>query len=154
MAATTPNTILLQVNGDEKPVYERQAAAATTPGDLIELASATTVTPVGSAGKVNSRAFALENPYASDPTALSLNQTYAIGDNVRYVYAQPGDLIYARLAASQTVAVGDVLAASATAGCLAKVTVDATTLAAAPVGVAEEAVTTTGSTGRIRVRSF
>ena len=156
MAASTPNTILLQVNGDEKPVFERQAATAViTPGDLLELLTATTVQACATAGKINQRMFALENPYASDPTQLSLNQTYAVGDQVRYIYWQCGDLVYARLAASQTIAVGDVLGPSATAGCLQKIaTVDATVVTEAPVGIAEEAVTTTGSTGRIRVRLF
>jgi len=156
MAATTPNTILLQVNGDEKPVFERQVATAVvTPGDLLELLSAGTVQAVATAGKINQRMFALENLYASDPTLLSLNQTYAVGDNARYIYGQNGDLVYARLAASQTVSAGDILGPSTTAGCLQKVaTVDATVIAGSPVGTAEEAVTTTGSTGRIRVRLF
>lgn len=152
MASTTPNIILLQVNGAERPIFERAAAAAVTPGDLINVTSAGLVTPIAAANTPNARMFALENPYAPDPTLTALAQAYATSDQVRYVHAQGGDMVYARLATSQTVAIGDVLGPSATAGCLAKLTVDATTIAGAPCGIAEEAVTTTGAVGRIRMR--
>lgn len=152
MALSRPNIVLVQVNGAERPVLEKVAATTINPGDLIEVTSAGLVTPVASAGKVVGRAFALINPFAPDPTQSALAQAYAANDQVPHVYAQSGDLINARLAASQTVSIGDVLASSATAGCLAKITVDATTLAGAPVAIAEEAVTTTGSTGRILAR--
>ena len=152
MASSRPNIVLVQVNGAERPVLEKAAAAAVYPGDLIEVTSAGLVTPVASAGKVNGKAFALENPFAPDPTQSALAQAYVANDQVPHVYAQGGDMVNARLAAAQTVAIGDVLASSSTAGCLAKITVDATTLAGAPVAIADEAVTTTGSTGRILVR--
>lgn len=152
MAISRPNVVLVQVNGAERPVLEKPAATTIYPGDLVEVTSASALTPVASAGKVVGRAFALENPFAPDPTQSALAQAYAANDQVQHTYAQSGDLVNARLAASQTVAVGDVLASSDTAGCLAKITVDATTLAGAPVAIAEEAVTTTGSTGRILAR--
>lgn len=153
MASSNPNIVLLESNdGGIRPVFERIAAATILPGDLIELNSSGQVTPVASAGKVNACMIALENPFAPDPTQPALTQSYAANDMVRYVFAQRGDLINARLAASQTVAIGDTLAPSATGGCLAKITIDATTLAGAPVGVAEAAVTTTGAVGRVRVR--
>lgn len=153
MASSTPNIIFLEANGALSPaIHERAAASAVTPGDLLSLASTGKVAPLASAGAVNARMFALENPYAPDPTKTALEQQWAQDDFVRFVFAQPGDKVYARLAASQTVSIGDVLIASATGGCLAKATVDASTLAGAIVGIAEEAVTTTGSVGRIRVR--
>ncbi|RIK41614.1 MAG: hypothetical protein DCC55_11395 [Chloroflexi bacterium] len=153
MASSTPNIIFLESNGALPPaIHERPAGATVTPGDLLTLASTGKVSPLASAGGVNARIFALENPYAPDPMQKSLGQTYATDDYVRFVFARPGDLVYARLAASQTVVVGDVLIASATGGCLAKATVDATTLEGAIVAIAEEAVTTTGSVGRIKVR--
>lgn len=154
MASTTPKTILLQqnANGDFRPIYGRPAAVATTPGSLLELTTALKVTPVAAAGKVNGKMFALENPFAILQDALSIDQDYPVDEEVRYIYAQSGDLIYARLAASQTVAIGDVLVSTTTPGCLGKATVDATTLSGAIVGIAEEAVTTIGATGRIKVR--
>ena len=152
MASSTPNIILLQVNGAERPIFERLAGGTVTPGDHLTLGTNGRVTALAGAGAVSRKMFALENPFAPNPAQTALAQTYAEHDNVRYVYAQPGDLVYARLAASQTIDVGDILVASATGGCLAKVTIDATVLTGAVVGVAEEAVTTTGSTGRIKIR--
>lgn len=152
MAASTSKTILLGVNGAERPIFEKLVATAVVkPGDLLAVTA--TVTPLASAGAVNQRAFALENPYAPDPTAAAIDQTYAVGDSCRYVFAQAGDLVLANIAASQTVVVGSQLVATATAGRLGTTTVDASTLAGALVGIAEEAVTTgVGETARCKVR--
>lgn len=152
MSLSRPNVILAQVNGGDRPVNEKVAAATITPGDLLELTTAGLLTPVVTAGKPNGRMFALEVLYQPLATVSAMAATWATGDWVRFVYAQSGDLVQCRLATSQTVVIGDVLIASATGGCLAKTTVDATTLAGAIIGIAEEAVTTTGSTGYILVR--
>jgi len=152
MASSTPNIVLLQVNGSERPPFEALTAAALTPGDLVEKNSSGNLAAIASAGKVNGKLFVLENPFASDPTQTALAQTWASGDSARYVYAQRGDLVYARVAASQTVVIGSQMISTTTAGCLGVTTVDATTLDGALVGLAEEAVTTTGSTGRVKVR--
>lgn len=153
MASSTPNIVLLQVNGSERPIFEAPAASAITPGDLVSKNSSGNLASFSGANTLNSRMFALENPFASDPTQTALAQQWASGDSVHFIYGAPGDVVNARLAASQTIAIGDVLGPSATAGCLAKITtVDATVVVDAPVGIAEEAVTTTGSTGRIKVR--
>lgn len=154
MASTTPKTILLQqnTNGDFRPIYGWPAAVATTPGSIVELTSAAKVTPIATGGKVNMKMFALENPFNGVINGLAIDQDYPVDEEVRVIYAQRGDVIYARLAASQSCSVGDLLITSSTAGCLAKATVDATTLEGAVVGIAEQAVTTTGSVGRIKVR--
>lgn len=154
MAATTPKTILLQTNSmnDMRPHYSRLAAVATTPGDLVELTAAGKVTPIASLGKPSAKMFALESPFEPLVNTKSIDQAIPVDEEVRHIYAQRGDLVYARLATSQVVAVGDVLQASATAGCLAKIVVDATVFAEAPIGIAEEAVTTTGAVLRIKVR--
>lgn len=153
MASVNPNVVVLQTNGYTRPPFERAGAVAVTPGDLLELTSTGQVTPVATLSKQTGRLFAVENPFAPDPKQTALAQAYAVGDQVRYVYGQSGDLINARLAASQTVAIGDYLTSSATAGCLAKPSaVDATLIDGSIIGVAEQAVTTTGSVGRIQVR--
>ncbi|MGB2787849.1 MAG: hypothetical protein WBC13_00805 [Dokdonella sp.] len=151
MAATTPNKILLQVNGADRPDYhDKQAATATIkPGMLIELASATTVTPVATADKTNTRMIALEVATAPDVTQPAINQAYASGDNVRYFYAAPGDLVYMWLTPAQTAVIGSVLASSAAAG---ELSVEATNVGHNVIGIAEEAVTTTGAAARIKVR--
>lgn len=74
-------------------------------------------------------------------------QGYASGDTVNYIFAQPGDLVYLHLADTQTAVVGSVLGTSATAG---MVKVEATAKDLILVAIAEEAVTTSGATARIK----
>lgn len=152
MATTVSKTILLAINGAERPLYEKNVATAVVkPGDLLAVTA--TVTGLASAGAVNQRAFAVENPYAPTESTPAIDQTYAVGDTCRFVYAQPGDLINANIAASQTVLVGSQMISTTTAGQLGITTVDANTLAGALVGIAEEAVTTGGGeTARCKVR--
>lgn len=152
MAATAPRTVLLQVNGSERPVHNDKTAATGTilPGALIELASATTVTPIATADKFNARMFAVETATAPLVNTPNMSQAYASGDVVNYIYAQPGDLVYAIVGASQTVVVGSRMAANGTAG---QLSVEATNVDGTIVGIAEEAVTTgVGETARVRVR--
>ena len=151
MASSTPKTVILEINGAERPIYDHLAAATATikPGMLITKASATTVTPVASADVVSTRMIAVEAPWADDNTAAAIDQAYDSGDNVRMIYAQPGDLIYMRLSASQVASLGSVLAASGTAG---ELSVETTNVGFNVIGVADEAVTTTGAAGWIRVR--
>lgn len=152
MAESAPRTVVLQVNGSERPVYSNKTAATGTilPGALIELASATTVTPVATADKFHARMFAVEAATAPLVNTPNINQAYASGDNVNYIYAQPGDLVYAIVGASQTVVVGSRLAANGTAG---QLSVEATNVDGTIVGIAEEAVSTgAGETARVRVR--
>ena len=153
MASSTPNIVLLQTfDGRERSIFEKIAAGTISPGDLIEVDNTGKVAAIASAGKVSGKLIALENPFAPDPTLSALAQNYAAGDTVRYVYAQRGDLINARVAASQTVSIGSQLISTTTGGCLGATTVDATTLEGALVALAEVAVTTTGSTGRVQAR--
>lgn len=152
MAATTHRTVLLQVNGSERPIYSDKVAANAniTPGALIELASATTVQPIATADKFNARMFAVETAHAPLVNTPNIDQAYASGDTVYFIYAQPGDLVYAIIDASQTVTVGSRLAASGVAG---RLSVETTNVDGTIVGIAEEAVTTgAGATARCRVR--
>jgi len=152
MAASAPHIILLQVNGSERPIYSDRTAANgnITPGALIELAGPTTVQPVATADKFNARMFALETAHAPLVNTPNIDQPYAAGDTVYYVYAQPGDLVYAIIDANQTVAVGARLAASGVNG---RLSVEATNVDATVVGIAEDAVVTgAGATARCRVR--
>lgn len=152
MAATTHRTVLLQVNGSERPIYSDKVAANgnITPGGLIELASATTVQPIASADKFNARMFAVETSHAPLTNTPNIDQVYASGDTVYFIYAQPGDLVYAIIDASQTVTVGSRLAASGVAG---RLSVETTNVDGTIVGIAEEAVTTgAGATARCKVR--
>lgn len=146
MASSTPNIVVLQINGGERPIMEKKSSAAVTPGTMLTI-GATTLAEQGTAAKTGNflRAVAVENPYAPDPTVAALAQDYASGDTVRYVMPQPGDMLYCWLKSGANVAYGATLE-TATAGEL-----QATTTGAV-VAVAEEAVNASGGATRIRVR--
>lgn len=153
MSASAPHVVLISANGAERPILnDRVATASTLPGSIVEVVSTGKLTKISSAAKQNNRIFVLENPYATDHTASALSQAYAADDAVYYVYAQPGDVVYAILAASQTIAIGSPMVTTTTAGALGTATIDATVVTGAIVGYAEEAVTTTGATGYVKVR--
>lgn len=146
MASSTPNIVVLQVNGDSRPIFEKKSSAAVTPGTLLAI-GATTLAEQGTAAKTGNflKAVAVENPYAPDPTVAALAQDYASGDTVRYVMPVSGDMLYCWLKSGQNVAYGATLE-TATAGEL-----QATTTGAV-VAVAEEAVNASGGATRIKVR--
>lgn len=153
MAASTPNIVLISVNSGERVEWnDRVVAASTLPGSLVEVNSAGKLALIAAAAKPNSKIVVLENLYAADDKSPSLDQAYAADDLCRYVYAGRGDVVYMRLAASQTVAIGDPIVSTVTGGCVGKGTLDATVVEGALIGYADEAVTTTGATGRIKVR--
>ena len=73
MAATTPKTILLEVNGGERPLYEALAATATIkPGHIVKRSSATAITPIAAADQVNTRMIAGRLPCGPGVTSKSL----------------------------------------------------------------------------------
>jgi hypothetical protein len=146
MASSTPNIIVLQVNGGDRPIFEKPSSAAVTPGTLLTIA-ATTVAENATAARAGNflRAVAVENPYAPIPTASAISQDYASGDTVRFVYPEPGDMMYLWLKSGANVAYGATLE-TATGGEL-----QATTTGSV-VCVAEEAVNASGGALRIRVR--
>ena len=153
MASSAPHIVLISVNDGERTVWnDKVVAASTVPGSLVEVDSAGKLAKVAAAAKPNSKIFVLENPYAADDTLPSLDQAYAANDGCFYVYGQTGDVVYAVLAASQTVAIGDPIVSTVTGGAGGKGTLDATVVTGALIGYADEAVTTTGATGRIKVR--
>jgi len=146
MASSTPNIVVLQVNGGERPIFEKPSSAAVTPGTLLT-EGATTVAENSTAAKTGNflKAVAIENPYAPLPTSSPLAQDYASGDTVRFVYPLPGDKLYLWLKSGANVAYGAALE-TATAGELQAVTTGVA------VCVADEAVNASGGATRIRVR--
>lgn len=121
---------------------EGNAAAAITPGHLLALNSAGAYVPHNSAGAQPERLFAVENALAGK----GINDAYASGDRIQIHVAAPGDEVSAWLTTSQTVVVGDQLASAGNGSLRKKNSGDF------PVAIAIEAVTTTTSAARIRVR--
>ena len=117
---STPHTIVLKGNGIRK---EAQAAAAITPGDLVELTSDGKVQRKASAATTAQRAFAVEN----EVVGKGIDHDYAAGDNVLYEVLPPGAEVYALVPPSAAaIVIGDRLE-SAGGGKLRKVVTSAST---------------------------
>ena len=145
------NTILVEPANGLTVVREKLAGDAITPGMLLQNAAAGTfVTHVG-AGLNAQKLFALENV----ARAGGIADAYVVGETVRALYAQRGDLINAALAASATaIVIGDALESSGD-GYLRKATADAATDTAqrdAIVAYAAEAVDNSGGGAGVRIQ--
>lgn len=84
---------------------EYAAAAAITPGMLIELASATTVQAHSNSGQNALPMFAVENEWEGE----GVNDAYATGDRVNCWIPGRGDIVWAILVDGENVSVGDFL---------------------------------------------
>lgn len=135
-------------------VNEYNAAAAITPGMLIELTSAGTVQANSAAGLACQKQFALEDELQGKTIA----DAYAVGAPVQCWNTIPGEEVYAWLADGEDVAIGDKLVSDG-AGKLKAMTEDssAAVVEETPIAIALEAVDMSGSSGadpsgRIKVR--
>jgi hypothetical protein len=146
MASSTPHVVVLQVNGLERPVFERQANTATVkPGHLLELASGK-VQPNATAGANNVKMVAVEHGFRNPASGvMNLETAFPADDIVPFIYPQSGDLLYMILKQGQNVAAGAKLE-MATGGELQAISTGAL------VGIAEEAVNATAAATRIKVR--
>lgn len=146
MASSTPHIVVLQVNGLERPVFEKQANTATVkPGHLLELSSGK-VQPNATAGAANVMMVAVEHGFRNPPgTTLNLEQAFPADDIVPFIYPQGGDLLYMVLKQGQNVAAGAKLEA-ATGGEVQALSTGAL------LGIAEEAANATAAATRIKVR--
>lgn len=130
---------------------EYDAAAAITPGDLLELASATTVQKHSTANANAAKMFAREN----DIFGKNIDDDYAANDVVLCGLYERGAEVYARVAAgTAAITVGAALA-SAGDGTVQPVTASAATTEAQRdgiVGYALEAVDNSGGGSAVRIR--
>lgn len=101
MASLTPNTIILTLNGDHRPIFDKKSAAAIAPGELLEINSSGLLILHATAKANAYRWVALENPFAANNALPAIDQDWASGDHVRYIRAQPGDELYMWLKAGQ-----------------------------------------------------
>ena len=154
MASTTYHTILIYRNGvRDGYIHEDEADEAITPGMLVSFDTDEEIQKHAVADGVQSQMFALENPYDDDTSEAAIDSDYAVADTVRYFYAVPGDVVYALNAHGGSAAVKGVSRlVSNGAGLLKVVTVDASTLATAVVGVAEEDVDNSGGSAKVRIK--
>ena len=146
------NTIKLKKYSDIIEEYE--AAAAITPGMLIELNSDGKVQVHSSVGEFAEKIFALEN----ELEGKGISDDYAAADRVQCWVAGRGDQVYALLSDGETVVIGDILESNGD-GYLQKAVGETGSAAVYPesvVAVALEAVDLLGSPStsgdRIKVR--
>lgn len=121
-------------------IKEAPAGGAITPGEFIEYTSTGTVIVADTAGGDLPKLVALE----LETTAAGVDTDYAADDQVRFAAVYPGCEVQAVLAASQTITVGEILELN-NAGNLV------TLSTGKAVAYAQEDVTTTSGTGKIRV---
>ena len=147
--AGTPNTIQLTGGSEGCPVtLEAVAASAITPGDLIEFTTAGTVQAHSSADGISEKLVALENL----PAGGTITDAYAASDTVRIGRFKPGSVVYMTLAASQVATLATPLVSNGAGKLKINAAAAASIVEGAVIGYPVEAVTTTGSTARIKVR--
>jgi hypothetical protein len=145
------NVIVIQ--GEGLIVEDYAAAGAITPGHLIEVITAGTVQVHGTAAANAAKLFALDRP----ELGKGIDDAYALYDKVKAIYAYPGTVIYAWVAAAASAITKGMFLESAADGTLRLLTTDATTddtQRGSVVAVADEAVDNHlgGTPARIRVR--
>lgn len=149
MASSTPHKILLQTNdGGERPILEGVATTTTIkPGHLVMWSSGELVIH-NNDDALAAPMFAIENPYyIPTTTEAAIDHAYAAAETCYYVFAQPGDVIYAWLETSNNAAKGDALTSDGAGG------LQLSPSAGAVIAWAEEAYNnTTGSQARLKVR--
>ena len=147
MASSTPHVILLQVNGLERPVFEKQAGNGNVkPGHLLALSSGKVI-PNATAKISTARAVAIEHGFRNTSgTTLNIETAYANDDTVPFIYPQSGDLVYMVLASGQNVTAAGTRLEAATGGEVQAFTDGAV------IGVAEEPANATSAAVRIKVR--
>jgi hypothetical protein len=144
----TPETIVFEPNDGEmnKRVRELPAAAAITPGMLVERAAGE-VQAHSTAQGSNSKLFAIENT----GVAGVIDDAYVAGDTTPHYAAQTGDRIYALVAAGTAAIVADAYLASDGAGGMITMTDVADDIPAKAVAQALEAVDNSGGGTAVRI---
>jgi hypothetical protein len=150
MASSTPHVIVLQTNeeGAARPVMEGLATPATIkPGHLIEWSSGKLILHANDDAP-GAPMFAVENPfYKPTTTEAAIDHAYAADETVRFVWAQPGDQIYAFLETGNNATKGLALTSDGAGG------LQITPAAGAIIAYADEDLNnTTGSQARLKVR--
>lgn len=142
------NTVKVKKYSDV--VEEYPAGGTITPGMLLQLGSAGTVTAhATSGGKAVPIMFALED----ELQGKGIDDNYATGDVVQVWIPGRGDIVNAILTTSQNIAVGDLLVSSGSGRLREYVSESGVVFEDGTIiGQAVEAVTTTTATARIKVR--
>jgi hypothetical protein len=99
----TPKTVRL--DSCYAPQREGKANGVITPGMLLNIRNQAAIVAHNEAGQECQAAFAVEN----DLVGKGINDNYAVGEQIRYQILPDGARVYARVAAAQNIAIGDLL---------------------------------------------
>jgi hypothetical protein len=149
MASSTPKTIILSDQPTVQAEY-KAASVALTPGDLVELASATTIqlhaTQAGNAQAM----FVTENPFQVTAGVAAIDDPYGTADTVYCLIGKSGDHVYGWLQPGGSVNAGDFVESAGSLGSLQAYAVGTAEATHSIVAKALEAKTAT--TARVRVK--
>ena len=137
-------TIIIR-DGGQSVREELTAAAAITPGHLVEITSAGKVQKHSHSGQPASPMFAVEDELQGD----EIGTDYKADKIVQFNVFRPGDQVYGLLKDGETVSIGDFLE-SAGNGTLRKYSADSAGAVEYPnsiVGIAREALDMSDSSG-------
>lgn len=141
-SATEPKTILISTCGGIK--REGKAGGAITPGMLLNIRNPAAIVAHNEAGQECQVAVAVEY----DLTGRNITQAYALNDQVMYHVLPDGDRFYGIIAASQNIAIGDLLTSNGAGQLVEAAATDFV------IGIARQAVVTgVGVTARCIVEA-
>jgi hypothetical protein len=142
-----PNTIMLK---GRYILKEAEAAAAITPGHLVEVTSAGLVQVQSGANEKCQLAFAFEN----DLIGRGIDDAYSVSETVRYGVVERGAEVYAWLDGGENVAIGAFLAPAGDGSLVETTGGDASACAIALAAVDNSATTAGGAHKRIQVEAL
>ena len=152
MAATGYRRITIRTAQPFGPTQEEaKAAAAITPGELLEKNSAGNLQAHSTGGgAVGRKLIALETVHADQRGTEQIDIDYASADVVYHAVAQPGDRFYMWLAGSENASLDSYLESDG-AGALQVVTPGTDDTAGSLVAMAAEAVDNSTNGSRVRI---
>jgi hypothetical protein len=132
---------------------EQKAAAAITPGELLEFASSGNLQAHSTGGGVAvPKMVALETQHGDAQGSEQINIDYASADVVYYAIGRQGDEFYMWLAGSENASKGNVLESDG-AGALQVVTPGTDDTAGSQVAIAAEDKDNSTNGSRVRIRA-
>ena len=154
MTASGYRTITISTADPFGPTQEEAlAAAAVTPGELLEFASSGNLQAHSSGGgAVGAKMVALETIHGDAQGSEQIDIDYASADVVYYAVGRPGDVFYMWLAGSENASKGNHLESDG-AGALQVVTPGTDDTAGSIVAVAAEDNDNSTNGSRVRIKA-
>jgi hypothetical protein len=154
---TTRHAVIIKaadIQNGPVQIEELAGASGILPGHLLTYSSGEVIVHGTADGNVGSKLVAnltLTPDTITNPTTAKLDLPYADGDTVYCIAASPQDLLNMLLAAGETAAKGSALVSNGDGTLKVEATLDATVIAGAILGYADEAVDNSGGATAARI---